>query len=110
MVRWLWLLPAFLPASIHCADAATAIESRDYSKLLNKENVEFLQQLQRSIGNQGYRDVRVIPQFFVARAVGPDGQPRTLIVDYNTLQTFSLEGNLPFDGGPEAEEQKLRLR
>ena len=110
MVRWLWLLLAFVPAFIHSAGAATAIESRDYSKILNKENVEFLQQLQRSIGDRGYRDVRVIPQFFVATAVGPDGLPRTLIVDYNTLRTFSLEGNLPFGDGPDPEDQSLRLR
>jgi hypothetical protein len=108
MVRWLWLLPAFMFAFVRSADAATATEPRDYSKLIDKDNVEFLRQLQRSISSQGYREVRVIPQFFVATAVGSDGRLRTLIIDYNTLKMFSFEGALPLDVRP-GEDQKLRL-
>lgn len=49
LVRWLWL-PAFIFAFGHTAHVATAIESRDYSKILDKDNLEFLKQLQRAKG------------------------------------------------------------
>src|SRR3954463_3214351 len=88
----------FLLAQADLAAAATVEKnpSRDYSKLLDKENVEFLRNLAMLLEAQGFKDVRIIPQMFVAAAQNKRGREVTVIVDYNTLQAFSFEGKLPF--------------
>jgi hypothetical protein len=105
-MRWLIALIILLvPAQI----AATTVEkdaSRDYSKLLDKENIEFLRNLAVLLQSQGFKDVRIIPQMFVATAKNSNGQPKTLIIDYNTLKAFSFDGELPLvstakEGQPE---------
>ena len=73
-----------------CLVAATVETERDYSKLLDKENVEFLRNLARLLKAKGFKDVRVVPQLFVATAKNAVGQEVTIIVDYNTLESFFL--------------------
>jgi hypothetical protein len=94
-MRWLIALIIVLaPAQL----VATTVEKepwRDYSKLLDKENVEFLRNLAMLVQAQGFQDVRIIPQMFVATAKNGEGQTKTLIVDYNTLKAFSFDGELP---------------
>ena len=88
------LIIMLVPAQL----GATTVEkepSRDYSKLLDKENVEFLRNLAMLLPAQGFKDVEIIPQMFVATAKNGDGQTKTLIVDYNTLKAFSFDGELP---------------
>ena len=55
--------------------AATAVEKeppRDYSKMLDKENDEFLRNLTLLLQAQGFKDVRIMPQMFVATAKGAE--------------------------------------
>jgi hypothetical protein len=94
-MRWviafvLFLLPTRLPAATVEPGAP-----RDYSKTLAKENVVFLRNLAILLEGKGFKDVRVIPQMFVAKAKKSDGSEITIIVDYNTLNVLSFEGELP---------------
>jgi hypothetical protein len=85
----------FIPASLVAATVEQG-QSRDYSKLVDKENVEFLRNLAVLLEAKGLKDVRIIPQMFVATAKNDGGRDVTVIVDYNTLQAFSFEEKLPF--------------
>src|SRR3954462_6068742 len=94
-MRWLIAL-ALLAVPVRLAAAPAENEpARDYSKLLDKENVEFLRNLAMLLQAQGFRDVRIIPQMFVATAKDEHGKTKTLIVDSNTLKAFSFDGELP---------------
>jgi hypothetical protein len=109
-----FIILIFLLIPAHLAAAATVEKepSREYSKLLDKENVEFLRNLAILLEGQGFKDVRIIPQLFVAIAKNSEGRPKTLMVDYNTLKAFSFDGELPLvstvkDGQPETAVPSL---
>jgi hypothetical protein len=93
-MRWVLLLVMLLLSSDIRA-ATENSEGRDYAKALDADNLLFLKELTRLIGAQGYRHVEIIPQLFVAKATGPDGQDRTLIINSDTLKAYSFEGKLP---------------
>jgi hypothetical protein len=95
-MRWLFLL--LVIPSVACAaanDATLPADRRDYQSKLDKENVDFLRALARLIATKGFTNVRVIPQMFVVTAVGPDGKPRTMIIDSNSLKTFGSDNQMP---------------
>src|SRR3954447_10222422 len=101
------ILVIFLLVPDHLS-AATADNktSRDYSMLRDKKNIDFLRNLATMLEAQGFKDVRIIPQMFVATSKTDEGQTKTLIIDYNTLKAFSFDGELPLvstakDGQPE---------
>jgi len=111
-MRWLIALTLFfIPASLVAATVEKG-QARDYSKLIDKGNVEFLRNLAVLLESKGLKDVRIIPQMFVATAKNDGGRDVTVIVDYNTLQAFSFEEKLPFvdaakDSKPEMAIPKL---
>jgi hypothetical protein len=94
-MRWLLALTLVLAPVQLVAAPGENEPSRDYSKLLDNENVDFLRNLAMLLQAQGFRDVRIIPQMFVATAKDEQGKTKTLIVDYNTLKAFSFDGELP---------------
>jgi hypothetical protein len=98
-MRFLIPLALLLIPPTHLAAATVISEpARNYSKLLEKENVEFLRNLAMLLQAQGFKDVQIVPQMFVATAKDHDGKVKTLIVDYNTLKAFSFDGELPLVG------------
>jgi len=64
--------------------------SGDYAKLLNEQNLVFLQDLVKRIEQTGFKDVHVVPQMFFVVAVKPDGTPVRMIVDSDTLKTLEV--------------------
>jgi hypothetical protein len=94
MRRLLALIIVLVPTQL----AATVGEKepgRDYSKLMDKANVEFLRNLELLLQAKGFKDVRIVPQMFVATAKDREGKTKTLIVDSNSLKSFSFDGELP---------------
>src|SRR4051812_39723141 len=105
-MRWLILLTFLLVPALLSAATADNKASRDYSKSLDKQNIEFLRNLATMLEAQGFKDVKIIPQMFVATSKTDEGQTKTLIIDYSTLKAFSFDGELPLvstakDGQPE---------
>lgn len=102
-MRWMLLLTLLAMSFDARAATDTAPEPR-YEKRLDQENLAFLKRLSEQLDRQGYRQVRIIPQLFVAKMIGPDGKEHTLIVNSDTLETFTLDTPLPFKeavlGGP----------
>ena len=95
-MRWLIALIVALGPAQLAAATAEKDQPRDYSKMLDdKANAEFLRHLSKLLEAQGFKDVQIVPQLFVATAKNAEGQTKTLIVDYNTLQAFSFDGELP---------------
>jgi hypothetical protein len=90
----LLLLLCIIP--IAAANGAKPGQDRgDYQSKLDKENVDFLRDLAHLITAKGFTNVKVIPQMFVVTAVGPHGKPLAMIVDANTLKTFTIDNQLP---------------
>src|SRR4051812_22397578 len=105
-MHWLIALTLFFVPTSFAAAMPKREQSRDYSKLMDKQNVEFLRQLAMLLEAKGLKEVRIIPQMFVATAKNDSGDEVTVIVDYNTLQAFSFEGKLPFiDAGKDSKPE-----
>ena len=99
-----WLLLSLLALVAFDASAAPEdVQQRTYSKSLNQENVRFLRELVQLLEAQGYQGVRIVPQLFVAKARGKNGEDYTLIINSDTLQAFSFEGKLPLAEQGEGE-------
>jgi hypothetical protein len=96
-MRWVLLLILIFPSAASAAanDTPPGQDRRDYQSKLDKENVDFLRDLARLITAKGFTNVKVIPQMFVVTAVGPDGKPLTMIVDSNSLKTFTFDNTSP---------------
>jgi hypothetical protein len=60
-----------------------------YAKRMDKENIEFLRELSRMVGEKGFRDVQPVPQMFVFLAKGPDGREITLLVNSDSCSRWS---------------------
>jgi hypothetical protein len=70
-MKWLIAFTLLLVPAHLAAAPAEHETTRDYAKLL--EDVEFLRNLAMLLQAQGYKDVQIIPQMFVATAKDRDG-------------------------------------
>ena len=73
---------------------------RDCSKLQDKENVEFLRNLAKLLQAKGFKDVRIVPQIFVATAKNAGEQE---------VESFSFEGELLLVGAAKKSEPETVL-
>jgi hypothetical protein len=99
-MRWASIF-ALILISVGAFAATEDAQPRDYVKALDKANVLFLKELRQLVEAKGFRDVRIIPQLFVAKVKGADGKDRTLIINSDTLQAFAFDGTLPLSDKPE---------
>jgi hypothetical protein len=100
-----WLLPSLLMLlSIGASAAPEDMQKRDYSKSLEQENVRFLRELTQLVEAKGYRSVRIVPQLFVAKARGENGEDYTLIINSDTLNALRFDGRLPLAENGESPE------
>jgi len=91
-MRWIVVCLLFvLPAQILAAPGEPE-GPRDYTKKLDKENIEFLRNLTIMVEAKGFKNVQIIPQMFVATAKKADGTEVTVIIDYNTLEAYPVDG------------------
>jgi hypothetical protein len=93
-MRWVILLSLLLVPAKTAESPAEAPSS--YAKRMDKENIEFLRQLSRMVGEKGFRDVEPVPQMFVFLAKRSDGREITLLVNSDTLQAMELKGTSDF--------------
>jgi hypothetical protein len=105
-VRWLAPLIAFIPVQLAASTVETE-QPRDYSKMLDKQNIEFLRNLATLLETKGFKDVQIIPQMFVAKARNSAGKEVTIIFDYNTLKALSFEGELPLANPKESQPETV---
>jgi hypothetical protein len=107
-MRWLLLLIGMWTGMSFDAHAATdSGGERNYEKTMYEDNRRFLKELSRLIEARGFRHVEIIPQLFVAKAKGPDGVERTLIINSDTLNAFSFDGPLPLPERGAVPETRL---
>jgi hypothetical protein len=86
-------------ASAQASENDATLSGRDYSRLMDKANQDFLRELANRIKEAGYADVQIVPQLFVVIAKKTNGSPKMLIVDYNTMRAIEVENGLEFGGG-----------
>jgi hypothetical protein len=88
--------------------ALTSEREHDLAKFRGLPTKELLAKLTRLIEGQGFRQVRISPQLFVAEAEGPSGKANTIIVDADTLQAFVFDEQLPLAKQPVMPLEKSR--
>jgi hypothetical protein len=88
--------------------ALTSEREQDLAKFRGLPTKELLVNLTRLIEDQGFRQVRIKPQLFVAEAEGPSGKANTIIVDADTLQAFVFDEQLPLAKQPVLPLEKSR--
>jgi hypothetical protein len=88
--------------------AITSEQEHDLAKFRDLPTNGPLANLVGLIEDQGFRQVRIRPQLFVAEAEGPSGKANTIIVDADTLQAFVFDEQLPLAKQPVMPLEKRR--
>jgi len=81
----------------------------EYSRTMDKANVDFLRELADRIKKSGYEQVEIVPQMFVVIAKKPEGKPQMLIVDYNTMRAIEVENGLDVGVGLKSSTPETKI-
>jgi hypothetical protein len=79
----------FLTAPALAAIPDAPVGGKSYSQQMDAANQAFLAELRKRLTQNGYEEVRVIPQMFVVKAI-EKGRAVTLVVDSDSLQSLSI--------------------